>query len=139
LDVQYYNRKLKGPKFRCGTTEAIENLAQQLKLPYEDYMQDWSYEVANPEDIEKYIDYYKLTSDEDEKFVLMEIIIQAVNDQGHEKDFLKYWDKIKGSLKEDFRIHEYTVFYWCRFDSGHAEEEFVISPRMREIWRNLKA
>ena len=128
---------MREPKFRYGTKEAIEKLARELELPYNDYMQDWSYEVANPEDIEKYIKHYDLTSDEDEKFVLMEIIIQAVNDQADQKDFLKYWDRISGSLKEDFRIHEYTVFYWSRLDSESPDEEFTISPNMRGIWSHL--
>jgi hypothetical protein len=135
LDSLYNYETVREPKFRSGTKEAIENLAQELKLPYEDYMQDWSYEVANPDDIEKYIEHYRLTEDEDKKFVLMEIIIQAVNDQADQKDFLKYWDRIKETLKADFRIHEYTIFYWSCFDSESADEQFVISPGMQEIFR----
>jgi hypothetical protein len=127
---------VKEPKFRCGTKEAIERLAQELKLPYGDYMQDWSYEVANPEDIEKYIDHYRLTLDEDKKFVLMEIIIQSINDQADEKDFIKYWDRIRGTLKADFAIHEYTIFYWSCFDSENIEDTWTITPSMREIWNN---
>ena len=125
---------MKEPKLREGTKEAIEILAQELKLPYEDYMQDWSYTVANPDDIEKYVEHYKLTTDEDKKFVLMEIIIQSINDQADEIDFVNYWNLIKEILKEDFRIHEYTIFYWAHFDSAATEEEFTISPNMRDIW-----
>lgn len=46
------------PKFRCGTTAAIQELVRELELPYSPYMQDWSYEVANLRDTEIYLDYY---------------------------------------------------------------------------------
>ena len=127
---------MKEPKFRCGTKETIENLAQELKLPYDDSMQDWSYEVTNPEDVEKYIEHYRLTLDEDKKFVLMEIIIKSINDQTDEKDFIKYWDRIRGTLKADFAIHEYTIFYWSCFDRENIEDTWTITPNMREIWNN---
>lgn len=124
------------PKFRCGTKEAMKSLAQELKLPYEDYTQDWSYEVANPEDIEEYVKHYKLTCDEDKKFVLMEIIIQAINDQADEENFIKYWDSVEEILKEDFAIHEYTIFYWSCFDIEKIDDAFTITANIREVWNN---
>jgi hypothetical protein len=127
-------RQVKRPKFRYGTNEAIENLAQELKLPYGDHMQDWSYEVADPADIDKYIDYYTLISDEDKKFVLMEIIIQATEYQDEEKDFLKHWGRVSELLKNDFAIHEYTIFYWSSFDVKNLEDAWTITPYMRELW-----
>ena len=44
------------PTFRCGTRKAIDELAEELNLPNEKWMQDWPYEVVNASDIEKYID-----------------------------------------------------------------------------------
>ena len=59
------------PTFRCGTRKAVDELSEELKLPNNLAMQDWSYEVANPNDIDKYISHYYLTTDDDKKFVLI--------------------------------------------------------------------
>ena len=93
------------PIFRCGTRKAIDELAEELKLPNEIWMQDWPYEVVIPEDVEKYIEHYEKLTDEDKKFVLMEGIIQATEDQETEVKFLKYWNRIKSLLENDFYIH----------------------------------
>ena len=119
---------------RCGTKEAIEKLARALKLPYDQTMQDWSYEVTNAGDIEKYIEQYTITPGEDEKFVLMEMIIQATNDQPHEELFLKYWYRIEEFLKADLSIHEYTIFYWACFDRENLSGTWIITPHMRKFW-----
>ncbi|MGB4775056.1 MAG: hypothetical protein WBP45_07790 [Daejeonella sp.] len=44
--------KTEEPKFKCGTKKAIKELASELNLPYDEYSQDWSYEIVKPEDIE---------------------------------------------------------------------------------------
>lgn len=97
------------PEFRCGTRKAIEELAEELNLPNDWTMQDWSYEIANSNDIEKYISHYNDTTDNDKKFVLMEIIIQATSDQRNATDFFKYWEIIKPLLTKDFSIHQFTI------------------------------
>jgi hypothetical protein len=98
-------------------------------------MQTWSYDVASPKDIEKYIEHYKLTSDDDKRFLLVEIIIQAINDQERSRDFLKYWDSVKEILKEEFVIHEYTFFYWASFGD---QKTSTITPNIRTTGPNLK-
>ena len=122
------------PKFRCGTKKAKYELADALDLPIDSTTQDWSFTVGNPEDIEKYISHYNLTPDEDTKFVLMEIIIQATEDQVESTDFQKYWDNIKILLETDFLLHEYTIFYWSCFDSQNLENCWRISENMRALW-----
>jgi len=83
------------PTFRCGTRKAIDELAEELILPNDLTMQDWAYEIANPNDIDKYISHYGLTTDDDKKFVLMKIIIQATEEQNTEELFQKYCRTIK--------------------------------------------
>jgi predicted protein tyrosine phosphatase len=126
------------PNFRCGTKRAIEELADELNLTFNSDMQDWSYEVANPNDIEKYILHYNSTTDENKKFVLMEIIIQATNDQNEEADFLKYWSKIKSILQENFTLHEFTIFYWSCFDNQNLNDTWTITLFLRELWNSKK-
>ena len=125
------------PQFRSGTQKAIEELATELGLPKGSYLQNWSYVVGEPEDIEKYIAHYRSTSDEDKKFVLMEIIVQAIDDQSEKDLFIKYWNEVKPILKEDFKIHEHTIHYWACFDAGSLYEEFEVTPNMRELWNEV--
>ena len=122
------------PNFRCGTSKANYELADELNLPIDSITQDWSYTVGQASDIAKYISHYNLTLDEDKKFVLMEIIIQATENQTDKASFQKYWDKIKVLLERDFSIHKYTIFYWSCFDSPNIEDNWKISENMRELW-----
>jgi hypothetical protein len=122
------------PNFRCGTRKAIDELAEELNLPNEMWMQDWPYEVVIPDDIEKYIDHYLKLTDDDKKFVLMEGIIQATEDQETEVQFLKYWNRINSLLENDFCIHEYSVYYWSCFDNENIDDCWRISPYMRQFW-----
>ncbi|HSY76811.1 MAG TPA: hypothetical protein VK890_08140 [Bacteroidia bacterium] len=124
------------PEFRCATKRAIDELASELNLVNEPGMQDWEYEVAEPNDIERYITHYKKLTDDDKRFVLMEIIIQATNDQPDTAGFSKYWNVIKPLLQNNFKIHEYSVFYWSCFDNKNIEDCFTITPNMRELWNN---
>ncbi len=126
------------PKFKTGTKEAIESLAKELNLPYDQSMQDWSYEIANPEYIELYIEHYNKTLDENKKFILMEIILQALNDQIDNKYLLKYWILLKEILIKDFEIHEYTIFYWSCIESQNYEDTWTITPFIKEIWIKYK-
>lgn len=72
---------MKEPKLRFVSRKAVEDLIKNLNLHYtlSDY-QDWEFIVGKPNDIEKYINYYATEFDEDNKFALMEIIIQATED-----------------------------------------------------------
>lgn len=125
------------PEFRSGTQKAIEELAAELELPKGAYLQNWSYISGEPEDIEKYIHHYHVLTDEDKKFVLMEIIVQAMDDQSEKVKLTKYWNIVKPILKKDFKIHEHTIHYWACFDAGNLYEEFEITPHMRELWNEV--
>jgi hypothetical protein len=125
------------PQYRFGTKVAEKLLAAELDLPYDDSMQDWAYEVAKSDDLENYLNHYNSLSDEDEKFVLMQLIIQAINDKKGLVELEFYWENVKGLLIKDFKIHQYTIFYWSVFHAENANEEWVISPYMRNISKEI--
>ncbi|MBW3524821.1 hypothetical protein [Chryseobacterium sp. NKUCC03_KSP] len=127
---------MKEPNLRFVTRKAIEDLTINLNLQYtlSDY-QDWEFIVGKSEDIEEYINYYTTEVDEDNKFALMEIIIQTTEDQTTENDFLKYLKIVLKLLKENFRLHEYSVFYWSCFENENIEDCWKVSPFMRELWQ----
>ena len=119
--------------FRCGTRKAINELSKELNIPHDSSMQDWSYTEGNPDDIEKYISHYDLTKDDDKKFVLMEFIIQATEDQNTEDLFLKYCESIKPILETDFKLHEFTIYYWASFDNENLDDCWKIVTLMRQL------
>lgn len=121
-------------EFRCETREAIMQIAEKFDLRYNDYMQDWAYEVANPMDIDNYFAYYENTEDDDVKFVLMEMIIQATEEQSEEEKFQKYSNVIKSVLTKDFNIHECTIYYWALLDDLSVIDLWKITPLMRQLW-----
>lgn len=122
------------PAFRCGTKKAIDELAEELSLPNDEWMQDWPYEVVIPSDIEKYISHYNGLTDDDKKFVLTEGIIQSIEDQASDELFNQYWNIVRPILNAGFKIHEYTIYYWSCFDNENIEDCWNITQPMRQLW-----
>jgi hypothetical protein len=129
---------VKEPSFRCGTRKAIDELAKELNLPHSEWMQDWPLGVIVSVDIDKYIDHYQNLLDEDKKFILMEGIIQATEEQPTEELFAKYWNIIKPILEKNFHIHEYTIHDWACFDSENLDDCWKIAPLIRQFWTDHK-
>lgn len=122
------------PTFRCGTKKAIDELAEELNLPNDLTMQDWSYEVSNPNDIDKYISHYYMTTDDDKKFVLMEMILQALVDQPDEPQLMVCWKKVEPILTDNFNIHEFTVHYWKDLTDDNFDKCKILSPLLKQLW-----
>ena len=123
------------PTFRCASQIAINELAIELNLPNSPHMQDWSYEVADPDQIEMYITHYNQTTDEDKRFVLMEMILQALIDQSTEEQLLHYWEKVQPLLVKDFAIHAFTIHYWKSMTDVNFENCKTLSPLLEQLWR----
>lgn len=126
------------PTLRCGTRKAIDELAGELNFLNKSTMQDWSYEVANPDDIDKYISHYNSIRDEDKKFVLMEIIIQATEAQNTEALFQKCCETIRPILDANFKLHEFTIYFWACLDNENLEDCWKITPLIRRIWEDKR-
>ena len=124
------------PRYR--TRKAIDELAVELNLPNESWMQDWPYEVVVHSDIDRFFAHYKRLLDEDKKFLLMQAIIQAIEEQPTETLFIKLWDKAKTILEKEFTLHEYTIYYWACLDTEDIEDCWRITPVMRELWNEVK-
>lgn len=123
------------PTFRCATRKVIDLLAVELNLPTDPNMQDWAYEVSNPNDIDKYICHYNLTIDDDKKFVLVEMILQAIVDQPDEQQLLIYFEKVKPILTDDFKIHEFTIHYWKVLTHENFENCKTLSLLLTQLWK----
>ena len=123
------------PKFRCVTKKALEELAIELNLreriPYWDSIAGYSYTPSNPEDLQQYLDHYSTLKDDDKKFTLMEMILDAIAGQSNENEFLNYWDKLQPILITDYLIHEFTIHYWKDMD-GFASSN-LMTPLIQKL------
>ncbi len=129
--------KIMEPEFRCGAAKAIEELSIKFNYPNHTGMQDWAYEVANSKDVEKYFSSYKEETDEDKKFVLMEMMLQALAEIENQDEFKNNWRVLKPIIKQDFHIHEYTIYYWCFWDYK-VSDCWETTPYVRELWKEIK-
>lgn len=125
------------PPFRCSTKKALEELAIELnlreKIPHWDSMAGLSYTPGNPADVQEYLDHYAQLNDDDKKFTLMEMILDAIAQQSNERDFMNYWRKVKPILIEDYAIHEFTVHYWKDMTTQNFERSEMMTPLIRNL------
>lgn len=125
------------PPFRCSTKKALDELATELnlreKIPHWDSMAGLSYTPGNPADIQAYLAYYAQLKDDDKKFTLMEMILDAMAQQTNERDFMKYWRKVKRILIKDYVIHEFTLHYWKDMTTGNFERSGRMTPLVRDL------
>jgi len=120
-------------KPRYETIEAIKSVAEKLDLKYDKTSQDWAYEIADLNLIDRYYKVYDSLDNDDEKFVLMQTIIQATNDLIDSTGDFHSWTRLEQILTLDFKIHEYTIDYWSCIDTKNLNDCWVISGEMREL------
>ncbi len=127
------------PPFRFSTKKALDELATELnlreKIPHWDSMAGLSYTPGNPADIQEYLDHYAQLKDDDKKFTLMEMILDAIAQQSNERDFMKYWQKVKPILIKDYVIHEFTIHYWKDMTTQNFERSETMTPLIRDLIR----
>lgn len=119
------------PPARYPTAEAMASLAKRFDLPNHSNMQDWEYEVADSERIDEFVAAYLSGElDDDERFTLMETILQSFEElETRESD--PRWHSLLETIASNLDLHISTVYYWARLDADNPEEMFRISPSMR--------
>ena len=131
------------PPFRFSTKKALDELAIELnlreKIPHWDSMAGLSYTPGNPADIQAYLVHYAQLKDDDKKFTLMEMILDAIAQQSNERDFMKYWRKVEPILIKDYVIHEFTIHYWKDMTKGNFERSEMMTPLVRDLIRCLES
>ncbi len=127
--------------WRYPTLAAIDALTARFGFRNEPGMQDWEYEVSDPNRIEEFLDAYEsgeLT--EDERFILMMTIIDSFEAtlmgsseaSGQPMTENPLWQRIHALLEKDIAVHIGTVWYWaCLGDT--LEDSWWVTPSMRKI------
>lgn len=123
------------PPQRWETTAALQQVASKLGLSYDENdetMQDWSWQVASPDHLPDYLELYACASDE-ERVVLMEMMLQATTAQEEPAAFERDWQQVKKRLDQNPSLHAWSVHYWCCWGAS-AEGYFEITPYLRTWW-----
>jgi len=120
--------------WRNPTRAAIDALALRFDLPNTPDMQDWEWEIADAGRIDAFMAAYQSGElDEDERFTLMETIIQSFEDLGDALPSDGRWPRVLDLLDANIRLHASTVWYWAVSDATSAEEQWSVTPSVRGI------
>ncbi len=126
--------------WRCPTGEAVHSLAARFGLPISPDMQDWEWEVADPDRIDEFLTAYssgELT--EDERFTIMETILQSFEESSRNLESDAGFRYVLSELERHINLHASTVWYWSRVDTHDPEGWFRITPHLREILARHRA
>jgi hypothetical protein len=123
------------PLDRWPTTAARKSLASRFDLPCDPFSQDWEWEVADPSRFEEFLDTYKTSIlDEDERFALMEILIQCVEDMDLPAlESSPEWHSIATLLRARADLHASSIRYWSCLDDRDLKDCSRVSGPMRVI------
>jgi hypothetical protein len=120
---------------RWPTSQARMALGARFNLPYDDSMQDWEWQVADPARLSEFLGAYssgQLT--DDERFSLMEVMVQCVEEISPEAPFQAAWAALEPLLATNAALHRTTVEYWARLDTNEEEEMWRVSPNMCRLY-----
>ena len=120
--------------WRFPTSKAIDNLSKRFGLPNSPEMQDWEWEVADPQRIDEFVDAYLSSElDDDERFTLMETIVQSFEDFDGPIEQHPRWKEVLRLLDEKITLHIYTVYYWSDLETENVDEQWRVTKYFRSI------
>jgi hypothetical protein len=124
--------------FRCSTRKAIDSLSRRFGLPVEPFMQDWEWEVADPDRIDEFLAAYEHDDlDDDERFTLMEMIIQSFEDLPDPPETDERWKSVLKLLKTNSALHISTIWYWASLGAPNLEDAFNVAGTLRKLLSTL--
>ena len=119
---------------RFPTSAAIDALAKRFRLPDGAQMQDWPWEVADAERLDEFLDAYDSGGlSDDERFTLMEIILQSFEDLGSSRGFDARWHRALDVLDRNIDLHAYSVWYWSDLENENTDELWLVTPFLRRL------
>jgi hypothetical protein len=126
--------------WRFPTAQAIASLADRFSVPNDQHMQDWEWEIADSNRISEYLAAYKSGElNDDERFTLMETIIQAFEDLPDSLDADCRWTEVLQLLDSNIDLHAYSVWYWSDLEDELGDESWRVTPFLRKLVQLHKA
>jgi hypothetical protein len=97
-------------------------------------MQDWEWEVADASRFAEFLNLYRAAElSDDERFSLMEMLVQCVEDLEEHSLGMSAWSQIEPLLLQKLELHHSTVVYWACSAEVDPEAQFLVSPYMRAV------
>lgn len=110
--------------------KARKSLAKKLGLDFNEFMQDWEYEISDYKRLNDFeSEYRKEETSREEKESLMEIMLDCLNDileDNQKKLFDEVSVSILSLLKANQELHKGTFNYWTK-------NSFLISDKIVKI------
>jgi hypothetical protein len=111
-----------------------------LFTPFDASEQDWEWEVADAERIDEFLSAYESGElSDDERFTLMETILQSFEDlklfEGR-PDPDPRWQRVLEILDQNIDLHAHSVWYWSALDAEDPDDpelQFWVTPFVRII------
>lgn len=121
--------------WRFPTRAAIDALAERFTLPNTPDMQDWAWEVADPCRIDEFLAAYQSSElTDDERFTLMEIILQSFADASGSLSDDTRWSLTLSLLDKNVALHIYSIWYWSDLENDLGEEDqWKVTPFLRKL------
>jgi|GEM_PF-7043373 len=127
---------MKKPEPRYYSSAARQSLIEKFGWPYQEWMQDWPLEISGKINIQLCVKEYERLIDSDERFLLMQAILYALDGCTEEQDFEYYSAEVSRLVNMDFDLHKFTIYYWTLYEHPEFDvDEFNITPLMRRIWQ----
>lgn len=121
--------------FRSTTNAARKELAARFALRFAEDMQDWEWEVADAKRFDEFIGVYRSAGlNDDERFSLMEMLIQCIEDMELQSNYVAAWSNIEPLLLSRPDLHRSTVAYWACLHEVESLARFRVSEKMRQLW-----
>jgi hypothetical protein len=120
--------------WRFPTSAAIASLAERFGFTYHQSMQDWEWQVADEHRIGEFVDAYTCGElSENERFILMETILQSSENTRLPMDEQERWSEIVQLLTQNAKLHAYSIYYWSCVGNETDDEVWRVSPYLRRI------
>jgi hypothetical protein len=109
--------------WRFPTRAAIDALARRFGLPNTPGMQDWEWEVADPDRIAEFLAAYESGElSDDERFTLMETLLQSFEDLPEPTASDPRWQRTLQLLAQNVQLHRYSLWYWSDVGEKRCQE-----------------
>lgn len=123
-------------EYHRESSKAEEKLSNQLGLFWDNTVQDWDLINSNPNRIADFQRKYIELKNDDEKFVLMQLIVASFAAYQSIKDFdHTLWSQCSIILEKEHFLHIHTINYWfLRREKGM---QFFLSSLMNQIYQKV--
>ena len=97
-------------------------------------MQDWEWQVADPARIDELLAAYQGGAlSDDERFTLMETMIQSFEDLPHHVGTDPRWRTLLDLLDRHANLHLHTIWYWSALETDDLTDCWSVTPYMRSL------